>query len=397
MIGGLLLLFQFSTALNLFSPSLVLTPIIDDFGISRGEAGFLLGLVIIAQAVFSLPGSYLAVRFGLKKVFGLGWLMCGVAVLAPLADSFGAMLGLRVALGLGTAILITAVGPLVMQWFRPRELAVMYGAMLVTFTLGVTLSLFATAPLAEALDWQRALGLEGGVLLIGAVLWIFFGKATGDVEKFETRLSLGGMRRVLFEKNTLLLVLALIGPTAFYVGFTSWLPTYYHQELGMSLTKAGFIIGLLPFAGIFGVLIGSSIPVMFGMRRPFLVIGGLATCLFGFGSFLPGDGFLLYISVVGIGLGFYMYLPSVLTMPMELPGTSPARVALMLGMMNAITGVFSFSSPLAIGALTDAFDTYIPGFTIWALFSLVVVVAGLALPETGRQLVRSRATATAAD
>ena len=251
MIGGLLLLFQFSTALNLFSPSLVLTPIIDDFGISRGEAGFLLGLVIITQAVFSLPGSYLAVRFGLKKVFGLGWLMCGVAVLAPLADSFGAMLGLRVALGLGTAILITAVGPLVMQWFRPRELAVMYGAMLVTFTLGVTLSLFATAPLAEALDWQRALGLEGGVLLIGAVLWIFFGKATGDVEKFETRLSLGGMRRVLFEKNTLLLVLALIGPTAFYVGFTSWLPTYYHQELGYVADEGGIHNRLATFRRYF--------------------------------------------------------------------------------------------------------------------------------------------------
>ncbi len=395
-IAGLLLLLNFSLGLNVFGIAPVLSTVIDDLGVGRGAAGFLTGASLAVMAAASIPGAYLIGRFGLKRTVTLGWLLSGTMVLAPLADSYGALFALRVALGLSHAVLLPASGALVMQWFKLSQVAMVTGAMLATMTGGLALSLFTTALLADALGWQSALAVQGGVCLAGALAWLVAGRTSEGGKGADPQPIFKQIRQALLAKTTWLIVLADAGPFAQYVALTAWLPTFYHQELGMSLPKAGFITGLLPFVGIFAVLAGGVLPAKLGGRRPFLVTLGFMACLSGFGAFLFSDGLLLYLAIIALGIASWAYLPVLMTLPMELPDASPERVAMVWAVLATAGGIISFISPFAVGVMTDALGTYTPGFTVWAVLALSLVVAGLALPEAGaRRTVRGPASEAA--
>ncbi|MDP3064411.1 MAG: MFS transporter, partial [Chloroflexota bacterium] len=76
-IAGLTLALNLSIGLSFFAISPLLPLIVDDYSISRTDAGLLSGLAILIQAVFSIPGGFLAVRLGLKPILAAGWLLAG--------------------------------------------------------------------------------------------------------------------------------------------------------------------------------------------------------------------------------------------------------------------------------------------------------------------------------
>ena len=73
---------------------------------------------------------------------------------------------------------------------------------------------------------------------------------------------------------------------------------------------------------------------------------GLLVVLGGLGSFLLGDGPLLYAALLVLGFASWFYLPVLFTIPLELPGASETRVALTYGTMMTIASFFRF--PVAV-------------------------------------------------
>ena len=381
-IAGLLLLLNFALGLNFGGVAPVLSVMMEDLGVGRGAGGVLAGGGLAVMAVASLPAGYLAVRLGLKRTIAAGWLLSGVTVLTPLANSYGSVLTLRVLLGLGAAMAFPATGPLIMQWFRRSQVALISGAMIAAMSGGLAVSLFITAPLAEVLGWQEALALQGLLSLGGGILWVLLGRTTGAAAGLGGQATWQQMRQALAAKTTWLVVLADAGPFAQYIALTSWLPTFYSEELGLSASRAGILTGLLPLVGIFAVLIGGVIASEPSRTRPIFVTLGLLASLSGFGVFLLGEGPLLYLSLLALGIASWAYLPAVMALPMRLPEATPEQVATVWALLLTIGGVVSFISPLAVGAMTDALGTYIPGFTVWAVLALTLAVAGLAFPRT---------------
>ena len=397
-IAGLTLALNLSIGLSFFAISPLLPLIVDDYSISRTDAGLLSGLAILIQAAFGIPGGFLAVRLGLKPIFAAGWLLAGAMVLTPLADNFATLVALRVVFALGVAVLFPATGPLLMRWFKPREYSVMTALNWAASSLGMAISMFTAAPLAEALGWQGALAVFGGVTLLGAMAWLALGRAGQTKATEAPKVSMGELRRAIFSRVTLLMALADGAGYAQYAALTTWLPTYYSERLGLSLTQVGFITGFLPFAGMIGVLLGGILPAFTRARRPFIVVPGLLLCLAGFGSFITGNLAIIYISLLAVGFASWFYGPTLFTLPMELPGASQARVAMAWSVVAAVASVMAFSSPLTVGALADSTGSYMPGFTLWAIFSLVMAVAGMLLPmpkasrpqESGRAAIHRR-------
>ena len=73
----------------------------------------------------------------------------------------------------------------------------------------------------------------------------------------------------------------------------------------------------------------------------------------GLGTFLVGDTTITYLSAIILGLGAYMFIPLAVTMPMELPGMTPQRVALYWGWLLTVLGIGEFIAPLTVGAIRD--------------------------------------------
>ena len=379
-IAGLILAVHFTVGLNAFVVSPILPLAIDDFGISRAAAGLLIALVSLSQAVFGLPGGILVTRFGLKRVYSVAWLLIAVSALAPVAPNFLSLLAVRVAFGIGFGIIIPATGPLLMQWFRPREIIMMNGLDIAILSLGVSLSIATVAPLSDLTGWQNALGIFGGIGLLGAIAWLVLGKAQDIGQTAGPTLSFRDVWGVLRNRVILLLVAADALVFIQYAGLTSWLPTFFNETRGMSLNQAGFITGLLPFVGIFAVLTGGALGMRFTGTRPFFLIPGLLVGVGGLGTFLFGNTALIYLAVIMLGIGSWSFTPKLLSLPMELVVTQQ-KVAIVWGTLVTVSGTGMFMSPIVIGAIRDATGTFVPGFAVFAVGAWFLFFAGFLLPK----------------
>ncbi len=99
----------------------------------------------------------------------MGWFLAAAPALTLFAFDYPVLLATRIVFGASFAILLPALGPLLMYWFRPRELPLVNGLNLAVTALAMSLSTFIAAPLSEAIGWKEALSVFGFVNLAGAV------------------------------------------------------------------------------------------------------------------------------------------------------------------------------------------------------------------------------------
>ena len=232
------------------------------------------------------------------------------------------------------------------------------------------------------MSWEAVLGVFGGIGLFGAILWRFLGKTTEAIVQEETSsFSLRAIWSVLGNKTIFLLVVSDALVFILYAALTSWLPTYFHEVRGMSLVKAGQATGLLPFVGMLSVLVGGVLTVKIKSKRLLFVIPGILVGLGSFGSFLLANETLIYLSVMMVGVGTWVYQPILLTLPMQLSWMTEKKIAIVWASSLTIAGFGMFISPIVVGASRDILGTYVPGFSIWAILAWSLLLAGILLPE----------------
>lgn len=390
--AGMTLAAHLAAGLNLFAVSPLLPLAIDDYGIRRAEAGMLISLPMLIGAFLGIPGGMLTARIGLKRAYMLSWAAMGLLALSAVTPSFPVMLLLRLFYGVGLALMVAASGPLVMQWFRRREILIINALNTAILSLGVALSVAGAVPLAELLGWKTALTVFSGVGVIGAILWPLAPKdrppavnttiPNSSLEPGNTKgggISVREVIGVLRSRAVALLVAADAGIFVQYTALTGWLPTFYNEARGISLSEAGLLTSILPFVGIFAVIAGGALPMRFSYRAILLLSGVLAVAG-GLGSFLLTPSAAIYMSVVALGIGSWLYVPTLLTVPMRLPGATPERVAVVWGSFMTFSGIGMFIAPIMVGALRDATGSFLTGFLICAAASWALLIAGILLP-----------------
>ena len=390
-IAGIILLFNLLYGANFAAIAPILTLIIDQYGVSRGEASFLVSGALVMQAVLVIPGGMLVARAPLKLVFGIGCATAGAMCFVFLADHFLALLALRLVYALAFVVVMPATAPILMRWFRLKELPIVNSLHMTSFTLGIALGTFTVAPLSVAFGWQTILSGFGAAMLSAGLVWAFLGRIpAASQQSVVKRVSFGDMGRMIRSRTILLLGIADGCAFAFHLVMITWLPSYYNQVGGMSLSQAGYTVGLIPMVGVFASLAGGALSAWIGLRRPFLVVPGLLVGLAGFGSFLFQNDAIIYISMVGLGIANFMYLPVLLTIPLELKGISEGQAAVAWATLFAVAGGIGIIGPITVGFMTDHLGSFVPGFTLWAILSSGLLLVGLMVPETGPRARLSR-------
>ena len=366
---------------NLFGIAPVLPLAVEDYGISSVAAGLLVSLPMLLAAAFGIPGGMLVARVGVKRAQLVGWVAIAVLALSFLAPNFGVMLLLRLAYGLGLAMMIVSTGPLLMAWFSQKEVLVMNSLNTAAVSLGVAAAVAGAAPLAEITDWKISMSLFGVVGVFGAAAWLVAGRDAPLEGVRPAPISLGETARVLRGRTVILLVLTDAGVLLQYTALTGWLPTFYNENLGLSLSASGLITGILPFIGVFAVLVGGLAPLRFDAPRAIFIISGLAALLGGLGTYLlPGLGGI-YAAAVILGFGSWFYVPMLLTLPLRLPGITPQGLAVIYGSLMTFSGIAMFIAPIVVGAVRDATGSFLPGFLVCTAMSITAVLAGILLPR----------------
>ena len=234
------------------------------------------------------------------------------------------------------------------------------------------------------MTWEAVLGIFGIIGLLGTIAWALLGKTGSTTQEASSLFTLRDVWHVFRNRTIFLLVVGDALVFIQYAAVTSWLPSFLHEFRGVSLEQAGYITSILPAIGVIAVLVGGFLSLRVKARRPFFVIPGVIVGLGGFGSFLLTDLNAIYLAVIMIGVGTWIYQPILLTLPMQLSWMTPRKITVVWGASLTIAGFGMFISPIVVGASRDLLGSFIPGFSVWALLAWSLVLTGVFLPRKSR-------------
>jgi cyanate permease len=392
-IEAALLLVQFGMGLSFLAVAPLFPLIIEDYGISRASASLVVGATSLVVALALVPASALPARLGTRGAVLVGGVLMSAMALSPLALVFPAMLAIRLLFALGGAVLLSALPAVIVRWFEPRELALVNGLGIIAQTLGVAASMSFGARVAGFIGWQGTLGAFGAVTCVATAGWFIVSAGTPRDGGGAASLSLGDMRAVAFDRITVLLGLGFAGALGANISLASWLPTFYQEQFGFSLERAGAIASILTLFGMVGSLLGSVLPLRIPRRRPFLIGAGLVLPVAAFGCFTTSSSIVLLPSLALFGVSTAIFIPVMLTIPMEVARIGGARSAVAVAVILGAGNLSGFVLPLAIGALRDGTGSFTLGLGVAAVLALALAGAGVLVPETGPGSVRSEVAA----
>jgi CP family cyanate transporter-like MFS transporter len=410
-IEGVVCSSRVSTAVVTAAIGPLLPLIMQELDISRGTVSWFVSAPQILTVAFAVPAGILASRIGLKRTFAAGIFLEAASVIIPFCASYPLLLMARVFFGIGVAITSPIAAGVVAQWFNRKEMPLANGFNSAMSSTGQTISRFITIPIAAVLSWRGTLAVYSLVILITALLWLIIGREKPavppdnpgtPVARSKPVESSGKMStwQVLRRRETLFLAFSLTGAFGLFFVLSAWLPTYYYEVFKMPLSQASSVSAIFMLGGLPAGIVGGILPSRFGFRKPILVVSGIMVGVMGIACFMVNNPLIIFPAVAAYGFFAVVYMPSVFTIPMELPGMTPRTGSLMLSLALAAGSFGGFMCPIIVGYLADFTGSYLPGFYGSCALSLSLLIGGLLLPETGpgaRKSVRTMAADSATD
>ena len=356
------------------------------FDVSVTEFSYLGLVVTIAKVIAPIVTGAVALRFGLSRTLPVGSVLICAVLAGPLVPTFPVLVASRFLFGLGGAVVVTLMGPIVMAWFPRDELPTVNAFNGVAVNTGIALTMYLTPPLSgTSLGWRGTLLVYGAINVALMLAWAAFGRdhaaAAGPAGARDAPVV--RYVDVWRMKETWLVSLAFTGAVALYLSFSYWLPTFYRVELHFPAAMASQYSGVVNLAGIPSAIVCGALTRRLGVRRPFLLVGGLLTGVAAFGMFLSSSPAVIMGSAIVLGVALFIPTAAYVTLLMELPGVTPRHVSLMMGTMFSFCYVVSAFAPTLVGFLRDRTGSFVPGFVTLTVFSWVIFLSGLLLPETG--------------
>ena len=376
-IAILVILGHLGVGLNVFSVSPILLESINDLDVSHGSAGLLISLPPLAAAVFGIPGGLVAVKLGQFRAFALGLLLMGAVSLSFILSDFISLLTLRLLYGVGAALILTVVGPILIQWFNSKQLLIVNSLNAAMMTIGIGISVSLGAKVSDYIGWQLSLSVLGVIPLLTLLIWIWKGNSQSSLDP-DQRLPKPSEIISLIKRKAILLLLAADAGVMFqYTALSGWLPTVYTQDHGMNVQIAGLSASFLPLAGIIGVFLGGFLPLKLGSARTYLLIAGILVVIGGPATYLVENQLLISISLAIVGIGSWLYLPTLLSETMRAALFIKKDVAIVWGVMLTFTGGGMFISPVLVGYIHDISGSFTTGLIMCSVPASLLVLAGL--------------------
>jgi len=259
--------------------SVAIIPMARDFGWTSTQAGFIQSAFFYGFAASQLPGGYLSTKLGGAKVLPIGMFILSAATMAiPIVGvDEKSIFFLRVLVGLGEGVVPSAATDIIARSVSVSERSRAVGFVFSGFNIGSVLGLGVAPLLIEATNWRTVFALFGTCGLAWSTWALKMYGNGGMVEESYRDDGVTGMtgKRVFtvdakaiargetpkedppvpwgeFTSNSSVRALMYVHfcqNWGFYV-LLAWLPTYFTDELGVTLTNASLLTLLPPLANV---------------------------------------------------------------------------------------------------------------------------------------------------
>jgi len=338
----------------------------DEFGLSKGQAGLLVGAYALGAFIGAIPGGIAAARFGPRRAVVSGLLVMAVASAAFGFAGSAAELGIaRFAQGVGSAL--SWAGAL--AWLvagTPRErrgemLGTAIGAAIFGALLGP-----AVGATAEAVGPRPVFVAVGGVSVV-LMIWALRTPAV-HTEPQSPRALLAALRQPLLLGALWMMVLPaiLFGVVAVLVplelGDAGWSAA---AIAALFIGAAAVEMVAAPLFGRFSDRRGRLLPLRLALVGAIVVTVGLA---------LAGSPIAIAPLVVAAAIAFGSFWAPAMALLSDGAERIGLAQGLAFGLMNADWGGGNFLGPALGGALADAAGDALP-FALMAGICVLTLVA----------------------
>ena len=347
----------------------------EEFGMTATQQGLLVAVPLLGGSFFRPIMGMLGDRIGGRRTGLLGLTLTLVPLLVgwQFATSVWHLFAVGVLLGIAGASFAVAL-PLAGGWYPPQYQGLAMG-IAGAGNSGSLLATLAAPRLAERFGWATTFGLMALPLL---VVFGFFAVMAKDSPAARARLTLRDYVAVLKEPDTLWFSVLYALTFGGFVGFTSFLTTFFYEQYHVSRVAAGDFTTVVVVSGSLLRPVGGWLADRAGGFRLLLAVLALVTgCLLAVAT-LPSLPFVigalfLAVGLLGMGNGAVFQL---------VPQRFAGRMGLITGIVGAAGGLGGFFLPTVMGAAKDMTGTYGTGF---AIFGLAFMAGTLALLELGRR------------
>ncbi len=365
-----------------------------DLHLSLVQIGVLWGIVPLAGAVAGLLGGMAADVRGARAVVVTGCFVCAAAGAARgLSWGFLSLAFFTVLLGVAGSPVPNTLHKTAGQWFSPRA----YGKANAVISIGVASgamlgSLVSAAYLAPLLGgWRGVVVLYGVVGAVCGALWLAVPPPPLGESTTRSRPSLADFRATVASVVPIrafwVLTAACFCYSAYYMGFTGYLPTYLTDQ-GWSTAAAGGAAAAFQAASMAGVFPLMLLAERYHVRRGMMAATGLSA-LAGLLVVSVTAGPWVWPAVVAMGLFHDLFMTLSITMVVQTAGIGPALAGTALGLTMSVQRLGGFVSP-PLGNSTAAFGAGTP-FLLWAGFAVVMLVLVSRVRPAGGPAVRGAA------
>ncbi|MEA2632206.1 MAG: hypothetical protein QOE66_2425 [Chloroflexota bacterium] len=259
-----------------------------DLGLSKMQMAFVFSAFTIAYAGFEIPTGAWGDRIGTRRVLTrivIWWSTFTIATAA--AFNYTSLLALRFLFGVGEAGAFPNVSKTFSRWFPVTERGTAQGIFFAGAHLGGGLTPLLVSAMLNVLPWRIVFVVFGSIGYFWALAWFrWFRDEPAEhpaVNLKERRLIESGrgkeaphkldgayLRRILTDRNLVMLCLMYFTQAyGFYFNMT-WLPTYLEKVRGFSSIRLGLLAGLplilSTVADLLGGVTSDRITRAYGLR-----------------------------------------------------------------------------------------------------------------------------------
>jgi ACS family D-galactonate transporter-like MFS transporter len=357
--------------------SIALPVIAADLHLGPAAKGVLLSAFFWSYALMQLPAGWAADRVNLRWLysgaFALWSLACGFT---GFAGSLGALLAMRVVLGIGESIYLPGGMKIVSVLFDPKRRGLASGIMNCGTRAGLAIGAPFIALLVNSFGWHAAFFILGFGSIVWLVPWLAVFPANVS---FKPKQPAPGLSRTLatLDRNLLGMCLGHFCYGYYWYLLVTWLPDYLVESRHMPLQRAAAYT-MVPFL-VFSVAepLGGWIAdrlVALGYserrsRKAVVTIAYLSSIMLLAAGRIHDDRAAVaaigVASLVGLATGnLYALLASV---------APEDAVGMWTGFLNFAGNISGVAAPIVTGLLIERTGSYYPGFVV----AVAVLLLGL--------------------
>lgn len=345
-----------------------------EFGLSNTQLGYVFSSFVIGYALFQIPGGRLVDRYGPRRtlLFATIWwaVFTSITALVPsgVSGALWILLSVRLALGVGEAVVYPSSNRLVSKWIPTTERGVANGLIFA----GVGIGAGVTPPLVTYIianyGWHWTFWISAIIGLVIGAVWFWIARdepkqhpwiTAEEIQTIKAGLpavaitaSAPALRWTQLTRSRSVMAMSLsyfaFGYTA-YIYFT-WFFIYLTKVRGLDL-KSSAIFGMLPFLAMavgspLGGWVSDSVTRRWGRRSGRCVLAavsmGISAVFLALGP-LASDVRMATLLLAGGAGALYLSQSSFWSVSADISGPSAGVLSGFMNMGNQIGGALTAS------------------------------------------------------